>query len=109
MYKAKRNEPHIVLLHHSPTHCEEGGRFGRVLDCGWWDRETGNQVAVKTKDLMWRLKQLLNLLVGQVSDILLHDEHSFVHLKASSEVIALEKLNINVGKRRTLWIRTERR
>ena len=44
---------------------------------------------MKTKNLMWRLKQLLNLLVGQVSDILLHDEHNFVHLKASSE-IALE-------------------
>lgn len=96
----------IVLLYHSPTHRGGGGRFGRELDCGWWDRETGNQVAVKT---MWRLKQLLNLLVGQVSDILLHDEHNLVHLKASSVVIALEKLNINVGKRRTLWIRTERR
>ena len=96
---------HIVLLYHPPMHYEEGGRFGRELDCGWLDRETGNRVAVKT---MWRLKQLLNLIVGQVSDILLHDEqHNFVHLKASSEVIALEKLNINVGKRRTLWIRTE--
>ena len=105
MYKAKRNEPHIAPLYHSPRHCEEGGRFGMELDCGWWDRETGNQV----ENLMWRLKQLLNLLVGQVSDILLHDEHNFVHLKTSSEVIALEKLNINVGKRRTLWIRTERR
>jgi hypothetical protein len=80
---------HIVLLYRSLTHWEEGGRFGRELDCGWWDRQTGNQVAVKTKNLMWRLKQLLNLLVGHVSDILLRDEYSFVHLKASLEVIAL--------------------